>query len=62
MCIRDRFAVLPGAKGDRLLIANNLSDNVVLLDVSSGEIEKSFDLSRSRYVPSAYPYLSLIHI
>ena len=50
------FAVLPGAKGDRLLIANNLSDNVVLLDVSSGEIEKSFDLSRSRYVPSAYPY------
>ena len=48
--------MLPGAKGDRLLIANNLSDNVVLLDVSSGEIEKSFDLSRSRYVPSAYPY------
>ncbi len=28
------FAVLPSAKGDRLLIANNLSDNVVLLDVS----------------------------
>jgi len=27
-----------------------------LLDVSSGEIEKSFDLSRSRYVPAAYPY------
>jgi DNA-binding beta-propeller fold protein YncE len=50
------FAVLPGAKGDRLLIANNLSDNVVLLDVSSGKIEKSFDLSRSRYIPSAYPY------
>ncbi len=50
------FAVLPGAKGDRLLIANNLSDNVVLLDVTSGKIEKSFDLSRSRYVPSAYPY------
>jgi len=50
------FAVLPGAKGDRLLIANNLSDNVVLLDVSSGQIEKSFDLSRSRYVPEAYPY------
>src|SRR5271157_3570108 len=50
------FAVLPGAKGDRLIIANNLSDNVVLLDVTSGNIEKSFDLSRSRYVPSAYPY------
>ncbi len=50
------FAVLPGAEGDRLLIANNLSDNVVLLDVASGKIEKSFDVSRSRYVPCAYPY------
>jgi len=28
----------PEGRGDRLLIANNLSDNVVLLDVSSGEI------------------------
>ncbi len=51
------FAVLPGAKGDRLLIANNLSDNAVLLDVDSGTIEKSFDLSRSRYIPGAYPYV-----
>ncbi len=50
------FAVLPGPKGDRLLIANNLSDNVVMLDVNSGKIEKSFDLSRSGYIPSAYPY------
>jgi DNA-binding beta-propeller fold protein YncE len=50
------FAVLPGPKGDRLLIANNLSDNVVLLDVSSGKIEKSFDVSRSRFIPAAYPY------
>jgi DNA-binding beta-propeller fold protein YncE len=50
------FAVLPGEKGDRLLIANNLSDNAVLLDVNSGEILKSFDLSRSKYVPSAFPY------
>jgi len=50
------FAVLPGAKGDRLLVADNLSDNVVLLDVSSGKIEKSFDLSKSRFIPSAYPY------
>jgi DNA-binding beta-propeller fold protein YncE len=64
------FAVLPGGKsemerrasspvppaGDRLLVANNLSDNVVLLDVNSGQILKSFDLSRSRYIPAAYPY------
>jgi DNA-binding beta-propeller fold protein YncE len=50
------FAVLPDAKGDRLLVANNLSDNVVLLDVTSGEIVKSFDLSHSKYVPAEYPY------
>src|SRR5712692_9257256 len=36
------LAVLTGPNGDRLLIANNLSDNVVLLDVNSGKIEKSF--------------------
>jgi DNA-binding beta-propeller fold protein YncE len=50
------FAVLPGPKGDRLIIANNLSDNAVLLDATSGKIEKSFDLSRSRYIPAEYPY------
>ncbi len=50
------FAVLPGRKSDRLLIANNLADNVVLLDAKIGKIEKSFDLSRNRYIPSEYPY------
>src|SRR5208337_192248 len=46
------FALLPGATGDQLLIANSLSDNVVLLDASSGKIEKTFDLSRGRYIPT----------
>lgn len=50
------FAVLPDAGGDRLLIANNLSDNAIVLDAVSGKILQSFDLSRSRYIPSAYPY------
>jgi DNA-binding beta-propeller fold protein YncE len=50
------FAVLSSTKGDRLLVANNLSDNVVLLDVTSGRILKSFDVSTSKYVPAAYPY------
>ena len=50
------LAVLPGPKGDRLLIANNLSDNAIVLDTNSGKILQSFDLSRSRYIPSAYPY------
>jgi len=50
------FAVLPSDSGDRLLVADNLSDNVVLLDVTSGLILKSFDVSTSKYIPSAYPY------
>jgi len=50
------LAVLRGPKGDRLLIANNLSDNAIVLDPSSGKILESFDLSRSRYIPEAYPY------
>ena len=50
------LAVLPGPKGDRLLIANNLSDNAVVLDTSDGRILQSFDLSRGRFIPSAYPY------
>src|SRR5271157_5019683 len=50
------LAVLPVPTGDRLLIANNLSDNAIVLDTSSGKILQSFDLSRSRYIPAAYPY------
>ena len=50
------FAVLPGRDGDRLLIADNLADNAVLLDATSGNLLKTFDLSTSHYVPSAYPY------
>jgi len=50
------FAILHSDKSDRLLIANNLSDNVILLDVESGRILKSFDVSTSEYIPAAYPY------
>jgi DNA-binding beta-propeller fold protein YncE len=50
------FVVLSSAKGDRLLVANNLSVNVILLDVASGRILKSFDVSTSKYIPAAYPY------
>jgi len=53
------FAVLGSTDGDRLLIANNLSDNVILLDVSSGQVLKAFDVSRSRYIPAAYPYTAI---
>ena len=41
---------------DRLLVANNLSDNVVLLDVANGRVLQRFDLSTSDLVPSSFPY------
>jgi DNA-binding beta-propeller fold protein YncE len=50
------FAVLASSNGDRLLVADNLSDNVVLLDVNSGQVLTSFDVSASKYIPATYPY------
>ena len=41
---------------DKLLVANNLSDNVVLLDPATGKILQTFDLSTSDLVPSSFPY------
>ncbi|MGC2792858.1 MAG: phosphoesterase, partial [Candidatus Sulfotelmatobacter sp.] len=41
---------------DRLLVANNLSDNAVLLDIASGKVLQRFDLSTSNLVPSSFPY------
>jgi len=45
----------PGV-ADRLLVANNLSDNVVLIDSASGQVLKRFDLSTHEMIPSAFPY------
>jgi DNA-binding beta-propeller fold protein YncE len=50
------LVMIPGPSGDRLLVANNYSDNVVLLDVASGHTVQSFDLSTNETVPSSYPY------
>ncbi len=45
-----------GGHKDELLVANNLSDNAVLLDVASGKVLQSFDLSTNRLVPASFPY------
>ncbi len=45
---------MPGR--DKLLVANNLSDNVVLLDPATGKILQTFDLTTSDLVPSSFPY------
>ena len=48
------IAVVPGTK-ERLLVAENLSDSVALMDEQTGEIERAFDVSESVDVPSTYP-------
>jgi DNA-binding beta-propeller fold protein YncE len=48
------IAVVPGEK-ERLLIAENLSDSVALIDAETGEVERSFDVGESEDVPSTYP-------
>ena len=48
------IAVVRGGVGERLLVAGNLSDDVVLLD-ASGKVLKRFDLSESDVVPGTYP-------
>jgi DNA-binding beta-propeller fold protein YncE len=47
---------ITGAPGqEKLLVADNLSDDVLLLDPASGEIKHRFDLSESDAVPGTYP-------
>jgi DNA-binding beta-propeller fold protein YncE len=46
------IAVLPG---ERLLVAENLSDSVALIDAKTGAVEREFDLSSTAAVPSTYP-------
>jgi DNA-binding beta-propeller fold protein YncE len=38
-----------------ILVADNLSDDVLLMDAATGKVEKRFDLSESDAVPSTYP-------
>jgi DNA-binding beta-propeller fold protein YncE len=50
------LAVTVGADGsEQILVADNLSDDAVLLDAASGKILTRFDLAESDAVPSTYP-------
>jgi len=50
------LAVISDKGRDRLLVANNLSDNVVLLDPGNGQVHQQFDLSTHQVIPSSFPY------
>ena len=45
---------------DRLLVANNLSDNAILIDAVTGETLKSFDLSTKDFVPAVFPHSTTV--
>jgi DNA-binding beta-propeller fold protein YncE len=49
------IAVVDVAGIEKLLVAGNLSDDVLLMDAATGAIEKRFDLSENDAVPSTYP-------
>jgi DNA-binding beta-propeller fold protein YncE len=40
---------------EKLLVAGNLSDDVLVVDAASGSVQKRFDLSESDAVPGTYP-------
>jgi DNA-binding beta-propeller fold protein YncE len=50
------IAVIVDGAHDKLLVANNLSDNAVLLDPTTGKVLQTFDLSTSDLIPSSFPY------
>ena len=51
------LAVISSANApDKLLVADNLSDNVVLIDSKSGHVLEQFDLSTHELIPSSFPY------
>jgi Lactonase, 7-bladed beta-propeller len=50
------LAVLPGANSEKLLVAENLADDAIVLDVKSGKVLQRFPLSTAAVVPAAFPY------
>jgi DNA-binding beta-propeller fold protein YncE len=54
------LTVVRDQEKDELLIADNLSDNVIRLDTTDGRILQTFDLSTSDLVPSAFPYAVVV--
>ncbi len=49
------LVAIGGMAEEKLLVADNLSDDVLLMDAATGAIEKRFDLAENDAVPSTYP-------
>ena len=49
------LAVIGNGGAEKLLVAENLTDDVLLIDAETGKIEHKFDLKESDAVPATYP-------
>lgn len=49
------ITVIGATSAEKLLVADNLSDDVLVIDAATGAIEKRFDLAENDAVPSTYP-------
>jgi YVTN family beta-propeller protein len=49
------IAVMELAGAEKLLVAENLTDDVILVDPGTGKVQHRFDLTESNAVPSTYP-------
>jgi DNA-binding beta-propeller fold protein YncE len=49
------IAVIGAAGAEKLLVAGNLSDDVLLMDAATGAVTTRFDLAENDAVPSTYP-------
>jgi DNA-binding beta-propeller fold protein YncE len=49
------IAVIGESGSEKLLVADNLSDDALLIDATTGKVETRFDLSESDAVPGTYP-------
>ncbi len=47
--------------GDALLVAENLADAAVLIDVRDGRVLQRFELGRGKSVPSTFPYTVVVN-
>jgi len=50
------LALVKRAGGDALLVAENLADDAVLVDIKDGRVLQRFELGRGKSVPSTFPY------
>jgi len=49
------IAVVKRGGAEKLLVAENLTDDALLIDAATGKVEHRFDLTESNAVPSTYP-------